>query len=65
MRTALRNAMLSTVHAGDELGWRLNHLELSDSMETNGEANAEPVSMKLDRGVSFAAEFTVARVKPS
>ncbi|MGC2333744.1 MAG: hypothetical protein WA581_20005 [Candidatus Acidiferrales bacterium] len=29
-----------------------------------GQGNTEPVSVKLDQGVSFAAEFTAKRVKP-
>ena len=38
--------------------------KLHDSMQGDGEANAEPVSLELDRGVSFAAKFTATRVKP-
>jgi hypothetical protein len=34
-------------------------------MQRDGEANTEPVSIALDRGVRFAAEFKTTRIKPS
>jgi hypothetical protein len=39
--------------------------ELRDSTLWSGKGNTEPVSIELERGARFAAEFEATRVKPS
>jgi len=56
MRTALRNAMLSTVHAGDELGWRL-----PPCRQQRGEESPDTIGQNAAR---VERQVQAPRVKP-